>query len=114
MDSGSSHHMMGMRLMFLSISKTNSNYYADSGVNTMHAVKGVVCVRFLLKSRGSMEVAEVLFVLEMKISLILVSTLEDDGYGVVFPCLRVLLYPEGAPCTHQYYLVLGRGYCTGC
>ena len=114
MDSGSSHHMMGMRLMFLSISKTNSNYYVDSGANTMHAVKGVGCVRFLLELGGFMEVSEVLFVREMKISLLLASNLEDDGYGVVFLCLRVLIYLEGEPCTHQQCLVLGRGYCTGC
>ena len=80
----------------------------------MHAVKGVGCVRFFLELGGSIEVAEVLFVLEMKISLLLTSNLEDDGYGVVFLCLRVLIYPEVAPCTHQQCLVLGRGYCTGC
>jgi hypothetical protein len=67
-DSGSSPHMMGMRSMFLSVSETDSDCHVDCGTSTMHAVKGVGCVRFQLESGGSLEVAEVLFVLELKVS----------------------------------------------
>jgi hypothetical protein len=95
-DSGSSCHMTGMRSMFLSILETGSDYHVDCGTNTMHAVKGVGCVRFQLESGGSLEVAKVLFVLEMKVSLLSVSALEDEGYGVVFYPGHVLIYPEGA------------------
>jgi hypothetical protein len=95
-DSGSSRHMTGMRLMFLSVSETNSDCHVGCGTSTMHAVKGVGCVRFQLESGGSLEVAEVLFVLEMKVSFLSVSTLEDEGYGVVFQHGHVLIYPEGA------------------
>jgi hypothetical protein len=34
--------------MFLSVSEKDSDYYVKSGVRTMHAVKGVGCVRFQL------------------------------------------------------------------
>jgi hypothetical protein len=66
------------------------------GLVPCNAVKGVGCVRFQLESGGSLEVAEVLFVLELKVSLLLVSTLEDEGYGVVFEHGHVFIYLEGA------------------
>ena len=37
-----------------------------------------------------------LFVPELKVSLLSVSALEDEGYGVVFKHGHVLIYPEGA------------------
>jgi hypothetical protein len=40
-DSGSSHHMTGMSSVFLSVSETSSDLHVQSGVHTMHAVKGV-------------------------------------------------------------------------
>jgi hypothetical protein len=76
-DSGSSHHMMGVRLVFLSVSKTGLDSHVGSGADTMHAVKGVGCVRFQLESGGSLEVAEVLYVPEMKVNLLFVAALED-------------------------------------
>ena len=96
MDSDSSRHMMGIRSMFLSVSETDSDCHVDCGTSTMHAMKGVERVRFQLESGGSLEVAEVLFVLELKVSLLLVSTLEDEGYGVVFEHGNVFIYLEGA------------------
>ena len=62
----------------------------------MHAVKWVGCVTFQLDSRGSLEMAEVLFVPELKVSLLSVLTLEDEGYGVMFECGHVFIYLEGA------------------
>jgi hypothetical protein len=74
-DSGSSRHMMGMRSMFLSVSEIDSNYHVGCGTSTMHAVKGVGCVRFQLESGGSLEVAEVLLIPELKVSFLLVLDL---------------------------------------
>jgi hypothetical protein len=95
-DSGASRHMTGMRWMFLSVSKTDSNCHVDCRTSTIHAVKGVGRVRFQLESRGSLEVAEVLFVLELKVSLLSISALEDERYGVMFQHGHVHIYPEGA------------------
>jgi hypothetical protein len=95
-DSGSSRHMTGMRSMFLSVSETGSDLHVRSGASTMHAVKGVGCVRFQLESGGSLEVAEVLFVPELKVNLLSVSALEDMGYAVMFEDGQVLIRSEGA------------------
>jgi hypothetical protein len=52
-----------------------------------------------------LEVVEVLFVLKLKVSLLLVSTLEDEGYGFVFEHEHVLIFSEVA--TLDTSIVLG-------
>jgi hypothetical protein len=104
-DSGSYRHMIGMRLMFLSVSETDLDCHADCGTNTMYTMKGVGRVRLQLESGGSLEVAAVLFVLEMNVSLLSVSTLEDEGYGVMLQHGHVNKYSEGA--TLDATIVLG-------
>jgi hypothetical protein len=95
-DSGSSRHMTGMRSVFLSVSETGSNCHVKNGVRTRHVVKGVGCVRFQLESRVSLEVDEVMYVLEMKVNLLSISALEDMGYDVMFVDGHVLIRAEGA------------------
>jgi hypothetical protein len=70
--------------MFLSVSKKDSYYYVKSGMHTMHAVKGVGCVRFQLESGISLEVAGVMYVPRLKVNLLSISALEDMGYSVTF------------------------------
>lgn len=94
-NNGSSHHMMGMRSVFLSFLEIDSDFHVDCGTSTMHAMKGVGCVRFQLELGGSLEVVEVLFVLELKVNLLLVPALENDIYGVLFDHGQVLIYLEG-------------------
>jgi hypothetical protein len=60
----------------------------------MHGVKGVGWVIFQLESRGSLEVAGVMYVPELK--LLSVSALEDMGYAVTFKDGHVLIRLEGA------------------
>jgi hypothetical protein len=62
----------------------------------MHEVKAIGCVRFQLESGGSLEVEEVLFVPRLKVSLLSVSALEDERYGVVFKHGHVFIHPKGA------------------
>ena len=81
---GSSRHMTGMRSVFLSVSETGSYLHVGSGVSTMHAMKGVGCVRFQLESSGSLEVAGVMYVPELKDNFLFVAALEDMGYGLMF------------------------------
>jgi hypothetical protein len=83
-DSGSSRHMTGMRSVFLSVSETGSDLHVKNGARTMHAVKGVGCVRFQLESGVSLEVDEVMYVPELKVNLLSISALEDMGYAVMF------------------------------
>jgi hypothetical protein len=87
--------MMGMRSVFLSVSKTSSYYHVKSGVHTRYAVKGVECVRFKLELGVSLEVDEVIYVLELKVNLLFMSTLEDMGYAVMFINGHVLIREEG-------------------
>jgi hypothetical protein len=84
MDSESSRHMTGMRSVFLSVSETGLDLHVGSEVETMHAIKGVGCVRFQLELGGSVEVNEVMFVPGMMVNLLSVLVLEDDGYRVLF------------------------------
>jgi hypothetical protein len=79
--------------MFLSVLEIDSDCQVDCGTSTIHAVKGVGCVRFQLESVGSLKVAEVLFFLKLKVRFISVSALEDEGYGVMFQHGHVHIYP---------------------
>jgi hypothetical protein len=45
-DSGSSRHMTGMKSVFLSVSKMDLDLHVSSEASTMHAMKGVGCIRF--------------------------------------------------------------------
>jgi hypothetical protein len=86
----------GMRSVFLSVSETGSDYHVKNGACTRHAVKGVGCVRFQLESGVSLEVDEVMYVPELKVNLLSISTLEDMGYEVMFIDGHVLIRAEGA------------------
>jgi hypothetical protein len=96
MDNGSSSHIMGMKSMFLSVSKTGSNLHVRCGASTMHAMKGVGCVTFQLESSGSLDEVEVLYVPEMKVNFLSVLALEDMGYAMMFKDGQVLIRSEGA------------------
>jgi hypothetical protein len=61
-DSGASRHMTRTRLVFLSLSETDSDCCVGVGTSRQLAVKGVGSVRFQLESGGFLEVAEVLYV----------------------------------------------------
>jgi hypothetical protein len=96
MDSGASRHITGMRLVFLSLSETDSDCCVGVGTGPQLAVKGGVSVRFQLESGGFLEVEGILYVPEMMVNLLSVSSLEVDGFGVAFYYGWVFLYPEGA------------------
>jgi hypothetical protein len=91
-----SQHMMGMRSMFLSFSKINSNCYVGCVASTIHAVKGVGCVIYQLELGGFLELAKVLFAPKILVNLLSVSSLEVDGCGFLFFHGLVFLYPKGA------------------
>jgi hypothetical protein len=70
--------------------------HVDSGVDTMHAVKGVGTVDFQLESGGSLKVAEVSHVPELRVNFLSVSALADKGYAVMFEDGHVLIWSERA------------------
>jgi hypothetical protein len=59
-------------------------------------VEGVGRVRFYLDSGGSLEVEDVLYVLDMRRNFLSVSALEDKGYVVLFQNKHVFMHSEGA------------------
>jgi hypothetical protein len=69
-DSCASHHMMGSRDLFTSISEVDSEMHVECSVDTKHAVKGVGTVLFQLESGGSLKVADVLYVPKLKMNLL--------------------------------------------
>eukprot|EP01018_Ginkgo_biloba_P038969 Gb_38766 [translate_table: standard] len=66
---------------------------ARTWIVDMHAVRGVGRVRFQLEFGNPLEMDEVLFVPGLKLNLLSVSALEDDGYAVLFEGGHVLIYP---------------------
>jgi hypothetical protein len=89
-DSGASRHMTGMRSILLSLTEIDSDYNGPQLV-----VKGVGRVRFQLESRGFLELAEVLYVPELIVNFLSVSSLDESGFGVVFYSGHVFLYHVG-------------------
>jgi hypothetical protein len=72
------------------------------------AVKGVERVRFQQESGGLLEVSEVLYIPELTINFLSVSTLDESGFGVVFYGGHVFLYLVGA--TDDTTVMLGVKY----
>ena len=70
--------------MFLSVSEIDSDYYVSCGVGTRHAMKEVGTMVSQVDLGGSLEVVRVMHVLELKVNLLSILALEDEGYEVVF------------------------------
>jgi hypothetical protein len=56
----------------------------ELGTHAKCGVEGVRTIRSQLESRGSLEVVDVLYVLEIKMNFLSVSTMEDNGYAISF------------------------------
>jgi hypothetical protein len=84
MDSGSSHHMTGMRSIFLTFSEIDTDFYVGSGLTPDKQVRGVGYVRFQLESGGFLGIEHMLYVPDLKVNLLSVSSFKDEGYAVAF------------------------------
>ena len=93
-DSGASRHMTRTQELFANLSKEDLDLHVELGTNAKCVVEGVGTVRFQLESRGSLEVASVLYVSELKINLLSVSAMEDKGYTITFEDGQVLIRPK--------------------
>lgn len=88
--------MTGVWDIFLSITEAGQGYYVESRMDGLRAVRGVGTVRFRLAFGESIEVNGVLFVLGLRFNLLSVSTLEDEGYGVLFRSEHLFLSSESS------------------
>lgn len=94
MDSGASHPMTRSRDLFTSISEGDSKMHVEYGVDTKHSegsCNSVIPARVMRFFEGGM-----LYVSELKMNLLSVSTLEDKGFVILFQNGHVLIYSEGA------------------
>jgi hypothetical protein len=92
LDSGASRHMMGTHELFTSWSETDSDLHVELDTHAKCGVEGVGTVRFQLESGGFLEVADVLYVPELKKNFLSVSVLED----------RVFCYFSERESTHMF------------
>jgi hypothetical protein len=91
-DNGASLHMTGLRSVFLDLTEIDSDCRVNCVAIPQLAVKGVVRVIFQLELGGLLEVVEVLYIPELTVNFLLVSALDESGFGVVFYGGHVFLY----------------------
>jgi hypothetical protein len=70
--------------LFESFTTSDSDVHVDLGVATKHAVKGSGTVPFQMESGGILRVTNVLWVPELRWSVLSVSAIEKKGYEVLF------------------------------
>jgi hypothetical protein len=88
--------MIEARDLFNSFLEDDSDLHIQLGDNTKYAVQGQGTMQFQLKSGGSFDVQEVLYVPGLKKNLLSISVMEDKGYEVNFWKGQVFIRPEGA------------------
>ena len=86
--------MIGARELFESFTKSDSNMHVELGVGTKYAVKGSRIVSFQMESGGVLMVKNVLWVPELRRSVLLVSAIENKGFDIVFQGGHVLIKPS--------------------
>ena len=93
-DSGATKHMTDTLSRFFSVSEVGPGHFVQQG-DSVRAVRGIGSVRFNLFDGETLVLHGVLYVPELKISLISVSALESMGFGVLFKREHVFLIPVG-------------------
>jgi hypothetical protein len=83
-DSGTTCHITRSRELFESFRGSNSNMYMELGMGTQHAMQGFGIVPFHMNSGGVLRVTYVLWVSELRRSMISVSMIEKKSCEVLF------------------------------
>jgi len=95
-DSGASCHMTGVREHFTNLLEDEIDLEVVLGDNSKIKAAGMGTISFQRESPPPLRVTNVLYVVGLKKSLILVSSLEDKGYEVLFRKGQVLIYSRGS------------------
>jgi hypothetical protein len=98
-DSGTSHHMTGVRSQFSELIERALDTDVVLGDDRTVGAVGVGTVIFQRESLPPLKLCNVLYVPGLTWNLVSVSTIEDRGYEVVFRGGQVLLYPKGGSIT---------------
>jgi hypothetical protein len=113
LDSGATCHMTGARELFESFTESDSDVHVELGMGTKHAVKGSGTVPFQMESGGVLRVMNVLWVPELRRSVLSVSTIEKKGFDVLFQDGQALIKPRGSSSDTTMFLELERATCIG-
>jgi hypothetical protein len=81
--------------VFERFTKSNSEMHVELGMRTKHAMKGSETIPFHLESGGTLRVMNVLWVLELKRSVISISVIEKKGFDVEFEDGKEMINPRG-------------------
>jgi hypothetical protein len=84
MDSGASCHMTGAREVFERFTESDSDLYVELGMGTKQAMQGSGTMPLRMDSGGILRVTIVLWVPELRRSVLLVLAIEKKGYEVLF------------------------------
>jgi hypothetical protein len=103
-DSGATFHMKRAWDFFESFTESNSYMYVELGMGTNHAVQGSGTMAFWMELGGVLRVTNVIWVPELKRSVLSVSTIEKKGFEVLFRDGHVLIIPIGSCWTHRPHL----------
>ena len=93
-DSGATKHMTDTQSKFISVTELDPGHFVKQG-DSVRAIRGIGSVRFKLCFGKILDLNGVLFVPELRTSLISVSALEKEGFGVLFKREHVFLIPVG-------------------
>jgi hypothetical protein len=93
-DRGSSCHIASARELFDNFTETSSDLCVELGMGTKHAVRGSSTVLFRLESGEVLRVSNVLWVPELRRSVLSVSEIEKKGYHILFRDGQVLFVPR--------------------
>lgn len=93
-DSGATKHMTDTQNKFISVTELGLGHFVKQG-DYVRAIRGISSVRFKLFFGKILDLHGVLFVPELRTSLISISALEKEGFGVLFKRGHVFLFHIG-------------------
>ena len=94
-DSGASKHMTGFKESFVKLSENEAPHKEKLGDDYQYPIKDSGESSYILDSRKSMKMKNVLFVPGLKKILLSVSPLDAKGMRVYFVDDQVLMWPKG-------------------
>jgi hypothetical protein len=84
LDNEATCHTTGAWELFEIFTESNSEVHLELGVGTKHAIKAFGTMPFQMESGGVLRVMNVLWVPELRRSVLSVSMIEKKGFDIVF------------------------------
>jgi hypothetical protein len=95
-DSGASKHMTGYKEILSDFKTKPFAEQVELGDEKSYKIEGVGSISFRLEYGARLHVDEALYVPGLKNNLLLVATLEEKGYWVIFKERKPLLWAKGS------------------